>query len=293
MIISCWLGFSLMVGVVSQVPPDASVEAGASTVAKRFVPSPVGFGERAKKPGQAASEDELAKMAEADPLGFLRFCRADYLRRDTKDYTCRFNKRENVGGRLHAKETIRVRCREKPFSVDMVWVKNASAAERAMYVEGAWKDKKGNSLAWVKPKGAILQLIVPKIKQPIHGKRARKAARRSIDQFGFRNTLDLLIRYAERAYANGELELNMVGEGMIDGRPTWVFERFLPYSETRKTYPDALLRYHIDREWLVPVACYAYADRAGKKLLGSYEFGDVRFNVGLTNRDFDPSKPGF
>ncbi len=240
-----------------------------------------------------APDVSLDALARTDPLAFVRRCRDEYVRRGIRDYTCRFVKQESVADRLGQVEEVSVRFREQPFSVDMQWIKNASSAKRALYVKDAWVDDHGRQLAWFKPKGALLQLFVPKIKQPITGRRAKKAARRSLDQFGFRSTLDLIIKYTERARQNDELILRYVGEGVIEGRATWVFERQLPYTGREEPYPDALLIYHIDQQWLVPTACYSYADPAGLELLGSYVITDVRFDVGLGDDDFDPDKLDF
>lgn len=233
---------------------------------------------------------DYAELARTDPIGFLRLCRARYRFRD---YTCTFVKQELMGKRVTKAQEIAVRFREEPFSVDMQWVKNADQASRALYVENAWKDRRGRELAWFKPAGALIRLIVPRIKQPILGSRAKAASRRSLDQFGFSRTLDLIIKYVEKGRRNDVLELRYVGVGDIKGRSTYVFERFLPYDGREAHYPDNLLRYHIDQEWLIPSACYSYSDREGKKLLGSYVMTDVTFDVGLGDDDFDPSKNDF
>ncbi len=47
---------------------------------------------------------------------------------------------------------------------------------------------------------------------------------------------------------------------MIGGRPTYVFERWLPYTEPDDPYPDRLLEIHVDRELLLVTACFAYSD---------------------------------
>ncbi len=52
--------------------------------------------------------------------------------------------------------------------------------------------------------------------------------------------------------------------------------------------------FFIDKEYRVPVAVYCYSDDARKpdKLLGKYEYRDIRFNVGLTDAVFDPDTYG-
>ncbi len=231
-------------------------------------------------------------LAQRDPEAFLRHCRTQY-DRNVRDYTCTFIKQESISHRVRAPERIAIHFRENPFSVDMEWIENPIEAARALYVEDAWRDAKGRPLAWFKPSGAILKLFVAKIQQPIHGARAMAASRRALDDFGFRRTLDLIILYNERGRKDGVLDLRYVGEGTVHGRPSFIFERHLPYSGTEEPYPDALLRFHIDQEWLVPTACYSYADHDGDSLLGSYVLTNVQFNVGLSDDHFDPKKLGF
>jgi len=240
-----------------------------------------------------ADSVNIRGLVERDPLGFLIYCRDRYARQNVRDYTCLFTSQQRVQKTMTPVQESRVRFRENPYSVDMTWTKNATAAKRALYVRNAWKDGSGRELAWFKPAGAIIKLFVPKIQQRVDGVRAKAASRRTLNQFGFRQTLDLIIKYAKRGRDNGDLQLEYVGEGTIDNRPTYVFERRLPFNGQEEPYPDRLLRYHIDQKWLVPIACFSYADRSGNDLLGSYVFSDVRFNVGLGDDDFDPQKNGF
>ncbi len=241
----------------------------------------------------AGSIDENEAMAREDPLAFLHHCRLEYTERDIRDYTCTFTTQQLVPDGMTPVQEAHVRFRESPHSIDMKWTRNPTEANRALYVENKWVDEKGRELAWFKPAGAVARLFVPKIKQPINGTRANAASRRSLNQFGFKRTLDLLIKYSEKARNAGDLELEYIGRGKIDGRPTYVFERRLPYTGEEEPHPDALLRYHIDREWLVPTACYSFADDEGRRLLGSYVLTDVEFNTGLDHKDFDPDHINF
>ena len=151
----------------------------------------------------------------------------------------------------------------------------------------------GNQQAWAKPGGAIVRLLISKILQPIHGARAQNASRRTIDQFGFGKSFELIIRYSAKAQAENALTLNYTGEGSVGDRPTYQFERLLPYDGNEDNYPDRLLVFHIDQESLLPVACYAYSDKEGNDLLGSYIYTDVKLNPGYSPEDFDPDVINF
>ena len=231
-------------------------------------------------------------LAKKDPMAFLEMCREKY-RQDIKDYHCTFVKHEFVNGKLRPQQTADVRFREDPFSVDMTFVKNVGQCKRALYIKGKWVDSDGAEQTLAKPGNALLAVFVPKIKQPIHGARAKKASRRTIDQFGFGKSLDLILHYSQKAQDEGMLQLEYVGEGKVDDRPTYMFERKLPYNGDETVYPDGLLVVHVDQEYLLPTACYSYADQQKKELLGKYVYEDVKLNVGYDDKDFDPEVIGF
>lgn len=251
----------------------------------------------ASAPAMAASvtvseQQRLEAMARRDPLAFANYCLQN-CRGEVRDYRVTFTKQETIDGVLQPEQEADVRFRSSPFSVDMTFTRNLKSCARALYVAGLWKDENNAEMAWAKPAGAILRTFVPKIKQPIHGPRAYKESRRTIDQFGFEESLELIILYSENAREEGKLDVKYTGHGTIGGRPTFVFERRLPYTGEEKPYPDRLLVYHIDQEYLVPTACYSYADDEAQRLLGSYVYTNIQMNPGYTAADFDPDQIGF
>lgn len=236
-------------------------------------------------------DDPDQALAASDPLAFLRQCRQRY-DRAVQDYTCTFTKQELIKKHLGPEQQMLVKFRSEPTSVNMKWILNADQADQVTYIQNRWIDSDGKELAWCKPAGAIIKLFIKKIQQPIHGSRAETASRRTIDQFGFRTTLDLIMVYCEKAAKSGELDLRYIGPSTIDGRPTLMFERLLPYTGQEEPYPDRLLVFHIDREWLLPTACFSYADDDSQQLLGKYITTDVTFNNGLSDEDFGPDSLG-
>ena len=225
-------------------------------------------------------------LAKQDPWGLARQGKTMY-ERQIRDYTCVFLKQERISGKLRDVEEIAVRYREDPKAVYMVWRRNADQAKRALYVDNPeFVNDKGEKLARVEPAGALIRLIVSDIMMPIHGKRAMASSRRSIDEFGFYSTLGLLDRFNHRALEAGVLDLRYEGEGSIDGRPTYVIVRHLPYTGEDGVWPDAKMVMHLDQEWLLPTAVYSYADSEGRRLLGSYILTKVKLNPGLNDGAF-------
>ncbi|MBL8879362.1 MAG: DUF1571 domain-containing protein [Phycisphaerales bacterium] len=204
-----------------------------------------------------------------------------------RDYRCTFEKQEQLPDGMTPVQSIDVRFREAPTSVFMVWTKNEDRVRRALYVDDpAFVDKQGAKVARVEPAGAIIRLVVSDVTLPIHGEQARTASRRSMDEFGFGSTLNLFWNINTRAAREGDLKLWIDGDGVVAGRPTHIVIRHLPADYAKRGYPDARLVMHIDKEWLLPVAVYQYADYAGKKLLASYVYRDVKLNPGFKDSDF-------
>lgn len=224
-------------------------------------------------------------MAQCDPMALLRLGIQNY-DRDIKNYRCVFFRQERLNGKLTPRQTIEVVYRESPRAILMTWVRNAGQARRALYRETVQADGKIRSRLLVEPAGVIARLIAKQVTIPVRGRRARKAGRYTIDQFGFRAVLERVLRDSRLAQKRGVLDLTYTGEGEIDGRPTLTLVRRLPYTGQKGVYSDARLVLHLDREWLVPVAVYSYADPEGKTLLGSYVMTSVKLNPKVDDAAF-------
>ena len=197
-------------------------------------------------------------------------------------------KQELIAGQLSAVQEVELRFCKAPLSIYMLWQRNADGAKRALYKDDpAFVDEQGNKVARVEPAGAIVRLLVKDLFMPIHGEQARRACRRSIDECGFGASFDLMEHFTELGRANGVLDVRFAGVGEVDGRPTFVIERYLPYTGEGGVYPDAKLILHLDREWLLPVAVECFADKDGQDLLGRYAFTQVQLNPGLQASDFE------
>lgn len=228
--------------------------------------------------------DPRERNAAEDPLSFLKMCQERQAVR-IKDYRCRFIKRERLDGRLSPTQEIAVLFRKDPFSVDMRWLVNPRGARRITYVAGRWRDADGADLAVIEPSG-LARLFVSRVKRGIHAPQVRAHSRRSIDCFGFENTLRLIIKHCEMARRDPDYRLRFLGVGQWPKRPCYVFERRLPRTSQDGAFPDRLLIVYVDQEWLVPTATFLYADEDGQELLGSYLIRDIEWNVGLTDDDF-------
>ncbi len=225
--------------------------------------------------------EEMEPLARSNPVGFLQVARTWQAER-VVGYTCRFQKVERIGGRLHKPETIRMKFRKTPFSVYLKWVVEPRKGQEVIYVEGAYKSK-----AVVHPPG-ILGFLIRKVSIDPHGKLATKHSRKPITMAGMGNMISLVTRQCEQAQAKGDLTLTYEGIRHDGGRPSYVFKRVLPEN---RGYPCETLIIFIDVEYLVCVRTDAYD--WGGELISHYFYTDLAVNPGVTDSDFDPNNRAY
>ena len=247
---------------------------------------------------ERAPADRFEQLLREDPLAALVEARARHAE-SVKDYRCTLVKQELLPSGMGAEQEIEVLHRLDPYSVVMHWKRNPGLAKRVLYIKGKWIDPEQTAygereLALCQPESAAAKWLIKSIKMPIGGSMAKRTARRSIDEFGFKRTLDLLIKYCELAKDREELSLDFRGESRFDGRPVWVLRRRLAYTGAQGIYPDRTAEIYIDKEYRIAVAVYCYSDDAKlpQNLLGKYEYRDITFDVGLTEADFEPATYG-
>lgn len=243
------------------------------------------------------THDPFEKLIQTNPLAALKDAREQHLQQ-VKDYRCTLVKQELLPSGMSEEQEIDVLFRAEPYSVLFHWRRNPGLAERVIYVKNRWIDEDADSpeereQALCQP-GAVARLLLKSIKQPIHGKLAKKTSRRFIDEFGFAKALGLLIKFCDIAQAKGDLKLEYCGETRFDGRPVWVVRRTLPYTGEHGFYPDRIAEVFVDKEYRVPVAVYCYGDdsKDPNSLIAKYEYRNIQLGVGLGEQHFDPQTYG-
>ncbi len=249
-----------------------------------------------------AAEDETAgrfeRLVRSNPLEALKQARDSHIA-SIRDYRCTMVKQELLPSGLSAEQEIEAFHRLEPYSVVLNWKRNPGLASRVIYIEDKWDKADEDSpelraQALAQPENSAARLLVPSIKIPIHGMAAKRTARRAIDEFGFKRTLDLLIQYCVIADTRNELKLEFLGEKHFDGRPVWVIRRHLPYTGESGIYPDRTAEIYLDQEFKLPIAVYCYSDDAMRpeNLLGKYEYRDIELNIDINDKVFDPATYG-
>ena len=203
-----------------------------------------------------------------------------------KDYTCIFTKQERINEKLLPEQTIFMKVREKPFSIYMKWVGKKCKGQEALYVAG-----KNHGKVKVH-QGGILGII--NLNLDPEGGRAMKDNRHPITEAGIGYTTHLIWADLVRARKNNEGEITILAEDTDSQTDCRCFRADLPPEKVKrglkKTSPEeyyaAGAETCLDAGSLLLSSITIY-DPAGE-LLEQYRYREVKINVGLTDRDFDP-----
>lgn len=218
---------------------------------------------------------KIIDLARTDHIALLKWAQQNYKNR-VQDYQGTFYKRERINGKLKKEQIISILFKEEPFSVLMKWKKNAGSVDKLLYVEGS-----NNNQMIVHPTG--LFSWIKSVKRDPRCKEALKSSRNSCDRFGFNRTLESMLKVYELADKEEDLEINYLGQTIVNGRKCAAMERILPAN---KKYPSQRMVVEIDLEYLLPVSVTSYDWQ--NKMISRYRFGDLKFNTGLSTQRFTP-----
>lgn len=236
---------------------------------------------------QAAPEEEAPSPATPLDFALLLLEEAHHRIHAVNDYSAEFLQQERIGGVLGEPNRIRLKVRHQPFSVYMGWIEPNEGRE-VIYVDG----RDDNRL--LAHEGGWKRLLVPMVRLDPFGTQAMKTSRHPITEVGIAYLTDRILEDRRREQSIPTVEVSYREERMRNGRTCWRFEHVhTVYDETQ--YSRVV--FGIDKELGVPVWCETYDWPAGAnsqgEMLESYYYGDLQFDVGMTDQDFDVDNPGY
>lgn len=203
-----------------------------------------------------------------------------------KDFEAAFSKRDVVNGRVHA-HTMSVKHRADPFSVYMKFAEPHEGRE-VIYMQGRNDDK-----LLVHETGLIG--LVGTITVDPRSPQALSESRHPITNMGLKPLVDGVIKQWETELKYGEIEVKYYPNAKVRGMACKVIESSHP--RPRRQFPFHKTRLFIDKATNLPVRVeqYGFPTTAGQKppLLEEYTYWNIRANVGLTDKDFDPENPKY
>jgi hypothetical protein len=227
--------------------------------------------------GALPSQEQMKRLAETDPIAFLRAAIRRY-DREVKGYHCILHKQERLEGTLQPSETIACDFREDPFSVLMDWQDGARLAKRTLYVKGENKD-----MILVKPAGLLALAGV--VERDPAGSDAKKSSRYPINEFGIKIGMARALASWEAAQKQNALHVEYLGEVKpkeIGGRPCWKIHRKDYKNPEDDGITDSVF-YYDEETWLQAGSTVKGPDG---KLLGEYWFRDIELNPDFKSDPF-------
>jgi hypothetical protein len=208
---------------------------------------------------------------------------------EIKDYACIFVKRERVDGQLLDEERLEMKVRHEPFSVYMRFIQPEElAGQEAIYVEGR------NDGKLVAHANGIKGKVVGTISLDPTGFLAMRNNRYPITNAGMKNLVTLLVQLGERKDLLKDCRVEFIDDGKIGDRNCLLIE----ISNPRPVgdFRLAKAKIWLDREWNVPLGFESWewpAKGRDPALAESYRYLELKFDQGLTDRDFDPANPNY
>ncbi|MCA9070628.1 MAG: DUF1571 domain-containing protein [Planctomycetaceae bacterium] len=245
----------------------------------------------AQGPGPRAQPVTQTNVVPADHplLPVLKLAKASRERlSDVKDYSCLFNKRDLVNGKICA-HTTQVKFRETPMSVYMRF-DNPSQGREVIYVEG---QNNGNLLAHEPGLLGLVGTVSLKPDSP----RALSESRHPITEFGLKNLVNGAIAQweAEAQFAGSETQTKFYPKAKLGNAECQVIETWHPVP--RRQFAFYMTRLYIDNKTQFPVRMeqYGYPSKANEAppLIEEYTYYQIQINRGFRDLDFDPNNPGY
>ncbi len=217
---------------------------------------------------------------------------------NVNDYTAKLIKRERIDDKLGEHEYMFAKVRSRktqngqvvvPFSVYLAFLKPAAVKGReVIYVEN---QNQGKFLAH---EGGMKRMLGTHTLDP-SGWLAMQGQRYPITEIGIENLVTKLIERGERDKRHGECQVQFLQGAKVSGRACTVIQ--VEHPEKVGPYDFHIAQVFLDDEYQIPVryAAYTWPKTQGgePEILEEYTYQDLKFNVGLTDKDFDATNPDY
>ncbi len=243
------------------------------------------------------ASDEVADGRHAlDPLLEIAGDLLDSFKANVRDYTATMVKRERISGVLgsESKIDVKVRCRAEDqtppvtLAVYMQFVEPRSSAGReVIWIEDKYDGKivthEGGFKNWktlhLEPDGMLAML----------------GNKYPITQVGLRRLIEKLIEKGIDDREVGPCQVNKISDQHVGDRPCTLYQ--ITHAEKDERFDFHIAQIFVDDELSIPLryAAYMWPESEGAEPLleEEYTYLDVKLNVGLTDKDFDPENEDY
>ncbi len=248
-----------------------------------------------KVEASSSSATAIATPHPLDPAIQLAHQSLGQIRTDLKDYTGVLVKRERIGDDVGEHEFMFAKVRNRkvldnkiavPFSVYLAFLKPASVKGReVLYVES---QNQGKLFAH---EGGMKRILGTHLLETTSFL-AMAGQRYPITDIGIENLVIKLIERGEKDKRHGLCSVELVPGAKVAGRTCSIIQVTHPVQQPH--YDFYLAQIFMDDEWKIPVryAAYGWPKKGAeldvnKDVIEEYTYQQLKFNVGLTDADFD------
>ena len=207
-----------------------------------------------------------------------------------KDYTAIFTKTELVGNKV-IKQTMDLKCRHEPFSVYLHHRAGKEGSREVLYVAG-----KHDGDLLVHERGFLASLAGTQ-QLKLDDALVTAENRYPITDIGIARIVDksLTIWQAERKADPKNVEVRFFSKAKLGEISCEMVE--VTRQQKKPEFHYSLTRVYFDHESKLPIRAeqFGWPVRVGEKptLIESYDYADLKVNVGLTDADFDAQNPKY
>jgi len=259
----------------------------------------------ASKP--ALAQNGAAATTQADPsaqqphpldpaLSAARHC-LQHIQTNVRDYTAIMSKRVRLDGELSDYQYTYVKIRNRrmendrlttPMSVYLYFLKPKAVKGR----EVIWVENR-NSGKMVAHDTGLKGLI--KVELDPKGSMAMRGQRYPITEIGLEKLVQKVIETGNRDRQQSECEVKLYDGAKMNQRVGRMFEIIHPVERPDLDFHRAQVFFDNDLNMLTRYASWSWPKEPGGKpvLEEEYNYSDIKVNVGLTDRDFDPNNPDY
>jgi Protein of unknown function (DUF1571) len=237
---------------------------------------------------------------ETHPLDPVLSLAREYLhgfQRDVQDYTATLTKRERINGELVGEEKmlLKLRCPRK----------NPDGTETKLHVYLRGKEPKeieGREVIWVDGKndGDLIAheagwMGLLRVKLDPNGVLAMRGNKYSITNIGIEQLLGKLIEKGDRDRNLGDCLVSIQEDQKYNDQTCTIIE--VKHPEKRPSLDFHIARIYLDTTLRIPIRYEAFLwppKPGGEPLLEEqYSYTDLKLNVGLNDKDFDPDNKAY
>ena len=233
-----------------------------------------------------------------DPAIQLAHQSLGLIQRDLVDYTGVLVKRERIGNSLGEQEFMYFKIRNRkvvngelttPLSVYLAFLKPTAVKGReVLYVEN---QNDGNLLAH---EGGMKRMLGTHSLAPT-GMLAMAGQRYPMTEIGIENLVVKLIERGERDKRNGSCLVELIPGAKVSKRDCSIIQ--VTHPNKQDFYDFHVAQIFMDDQLKIPVryAAYDWPKNPGDELevIEEYTYQDLKFNVGLTDTDFDQNNKDY